>query len=49
MKPIAIFAPAIELGAAPSSVAPDYKVAIEGYDNNDGFPGGVCNNCCYII
>lgn len=44
MKPIAIFAPAIELGAAPSSVAPDYKVAIEGYDNNDGFPGGVCNN-----
>lgn len=44
IKPIAIFAPAIELGASPASVAPDYKSPIEGYDNNDGYPGGVCNN-----
>lgn len=44
MKPIAIFAPAIERGASPSTLTGDYKSSIKGYDVNNGYPGGNCSN-----
>ncbi len=44
MKPLGIFAPAIEKGASPASVVADYKTPIIGYDASNGYPGGVSNN-----
>lgn len=44
LKPIAIYAPAIEKGLGTGTPILDYKIPISGYDDQaDGYPGGECS------
>ena len=40
IKPIAVYAPALENGASPASILLNYAQAIEGYGGSKGYPSG---------
>ncbi|MDD5018478.1 MAG: transglycosylase domain-containing protein, partial [Eubacteriales bacterium] len=40
IKPIAVYAPAIDLGYSDGTVVPNLPVAIEGWDTESGYPSG---------
>ena len=44
MKPLSVYAPAIDLGDYPGTTIGDFQEKIEGYDTEDGYPGGECNH-----
>ena len=40
IKPIAVYAPAIDMGASDGTIVPNLPLAIEGWDTEDGYPSG---------
>ena len=40
IKPIAVYAPAIDLGASDGTVVPNLPLAIDGWDADNGYPSG---------
>lgn len=40
IKPIAVYAPAIDLGYSDGTVVPNLPLAIDGWDTTTGYPGG---------
>ncbi len=41
MKPVAVYAPALDVGCYPGTTVLDIKEKIEGYNTDEGYPGGL--------
>lgn len=44
MKPLSVYAPALDLGYYPGTTVMDYPEPIPGFDTEEGYPGGETNN-----